>query len=272
MMREGLTGKVVITNLLARDYPEIVTSIAANCDELTLLDGANDYWCRDYLPVQVNQDKFIQFTFDPDYYKFPCFTHLKTNVDSLKRCFGSKPLKSHILLDGGNIVYYDRKAIVTDSIFKYNSDIQKTTLINQLLDLLELYDLVIIPTLPYDITGHADGMVRFVNEHTLLINNFSKACSPTYWNRLLKSLKGFELCLLQNDSHLNKTTDDATGDYINMLATNDNLFIPVYGNKTDDLAIKIIEMAYSGQKIVPIPVSRLTTKGGGLHCASWNML
>jgi agmatine deiminase len=272
MMQEGLTNWIVITSLLARDYPEIIAPIAANSDELILLDGAKDYWCRDYLPVQVNPDKFIQFTFDPGYYKYPGYTHLKTNVDSLKLCVGSKPIKCPIVLDGGNLVYYYHKAIVTDSIFKHNPDIQKTTLINQLLDLLELDDLVIIPTLPYDITGHADGMVRFVNEHTLLLNDFSKACSPTYWNRLLNSLKGLELCLLPNNSHLNKTTDDATGDYINMLATNHNLFIPVYGNKTDDMAIKIIEMAYSGQKIVPIPVCRLATKGGGLHCASWNML
>jgi agmatine deiminase len=272
MMREGLTGKIVITTLLASDYPEIIVPIAANSDELILLDGANDYWCRDYLPIQVNPDKFIQFTFDPAYYKFPGYSHLKTNVDCLKICVGSNPIKCHIVLDGGNIVYYGRKAIVTDSIFKHNPDIQKTTLINQLLDLLELDDLVIIPTLPYDITGHSDGMVRFVNEETLLVNDFNKACSHTYWQKLLKSLKQFEICLLPNDSHLNKITDDATGDYINMLETNSHLFVPVYGNGTDDKARKVIETVYPSNKIVPVNVSKLTIKGGGLHCASWNLL
>jgi agmatine deiminase len=139
-------------------------------------------------------------------------------------------------------------------------------------DLLELEELIIIPTLPYDITGHSDGIVRFINADSLLVNDFRNACSRTYWQKLLKSLKGFELCLLPNDSHLNKITDDATGDYINMLETKTHLFIPIYGNKSDDHAMKIIEKTYPSKKLVPVNASKLTIKGGGLHCASWNAL
>jgi agmatine deiminase len=272
MMQEGLTERVVITSHLARDHPEIVNAIKTNCEGLSLLDGANDYWCRDFLPVPVTAHKFLQFTFDPPYYKYPGYTHLKTNTKELLFLTECETIKSPIVLDGGNIVYYERKAILTDSIFKLNPSILKTSLLIQLQDLLELEEVIIIPTLPYDITGHSDGMVRFVNEGTVLVNDFSKACSRTYWQKLLKSLQQFEICLLPNNSHLNKITYDATGDYINMLETKSHLFVPIYSNQTDDLALKLIERAYPTKKMVPVNAGRLTIKGGGLHCASWNAL
>lgn len=272
MMQEGLTKRLVITSLLARDHPEIVNSIKVNCNELILLDGAYDYWCWDFLPVPVTAHKYIQFTFDPPYYKHPGYTHLKTNPEKLDSVIQGECIRSPIVLDGGNIIYYNNKAILTDSIFKHNPSIPKTSLLNQLQELLELEDLIVIPTLPYDITGHADGMVRFVNEETLLVNDFSKACSTTYWQKLLKSVKQFEICLLPNDSHKNKITDDATGDYINMLETKSHLFNPFYGNPMDTLAIKLIERLYPSKILIPVNVSKLTVKGGGLHCASWNTL
>ena len=35
------------------------------------IDGTRDIWCRDYMPVQVSKDKFVQFTYFPDYYLHP---------------------------------------------------------------------------------------------------------------------------------------------------------------------------------------------------------
>jgi hypothetical protein len=103
MMQEGLTERVMITSLLARDHPEIVNPVKSNCKQLTLLEGANDYWCRDFLPVPVTPHKYIQFTFDPPYYKYPGYTHLKTNPDKLDAVIKSKCIKSPIVLDGGNL-------------------------------------------------------------------------------------------------------------------------------------------------------------------------
>ncbi len=31
------------------------------------LPGTRDIWCRDYMPVQVEKDRFIEYRYDPDY-------------------------------------------------------------------------------------------------------------------------------------------------------------------------------------------------------------
>ena len=33
------------------------------------LKSTKDIWCRDYMPVQVENDKFIQFRYEPSYLK-----------------------------------------------------------------------------------------------------------------------------------------------------------------------------------------------------------
>ena len=31
------------------------------------LEGTKDIWAVDYMPVQITKEKFVQFTYDPDY-------------------------------------------------------------------------------------------------------------------------------------------------------------------------------------------------------------
>src|SRR5688572_31476627 len=53
----------------------------------------------------------------------------------------------------------------TDKIFRDNPSYEKTRLIDTIAELLELHEITIVPTVPNDITGHSDGMVRS-EEHT----------------------------------------------------------------------------------------------------------
>lgn len=55
------------------------------------------------------------------------------------------------------------KAVITDRVFWENPEYDKNTLLLELENLLEA-EIIIIPSLKSDMTGHADGVVRFVNE------------------------------------------------------------------------------------------------------------
>lgn len=74
-----------------------------------------------------------------------------------------KPVFSDINLDGGNVVMYGNKAIITDRIFPENPDRPREELLTELSRLPE-----------YDFTGHADGMMRFVDSNTVLVNNLDQ--------------------------------------------------------------------------------------------------
>src|SRR5688572_19373957 len=160
----------------------------------------------------------------------------------------------------------------TDKIFRDNPSYEKTRLIDTIAELLELHEITIVPTVPYDITGHSDGMVRFVDDDTLLLNDVSLISSISFQKTLLKALKKYNLILLPNDLDKNKKTDQAIGDYINMFGAGNNLFVPAYNNKTDKSAHRIISTAFPKYNMIPIECTELAAKAGILHCATWNYL
>lgn len=61
------------------------------------------------------------------------------------------------------------KAIISDRVFSENPEYEKSVLISELENRLEA-EIIIIPLLKSDMTGHADGVVRFVDEKTVIGN------------------------------------------------------------------------------------------------------
>ena len=71
--------------------------------------------------------------------------------------------------------------ILSDRIFDENPGYERNALIQELSQLLEC-EIIIIPSLrskEEDFTGHADGMVRFVDRNTIVGNN--RANEYKYW-------------------------------------------------------------------------------------------
>ena len=97
-----------------------------------------------------------------------------------------KLVYSDINLDGGNVVFSPskEKVIISDRVFSENHGISESELAAKLEKLLEA-SLIIIPSLKSDMTGHADGMVRFVVKIPL---SLMLRCRRMDLKRKLKSL------------------------------------------------------------------------------------
>lgn len=276
MIPEQFCNSVVVTDLLVNDHPDIYKELQKVCEKeqqsLEIVSGVNDYWCRDFLPVQVHEDQFVQFQFNPSYYKDKNYSHLKTDV---KKC-SWKPKGSitqcEFILDGGNLIHFEDQAIVTDRVYFDNKDLSKKAVHQLLIKTLELDKLFIIPAVPYELTGHADGMIRFLTNDTLLINDFRGLCSLSYIKRLERSLQHFNLEFLINGFKLNDCSDDATGDYLNHLCLAQTIIVPVYGSPNDEKALLLLSKCYRGFELLPVRCNDLSKKGGVLHCATWQVL
>lgn len=235
MVTEANSNKIAFTDLLQKQHPEIAEAIVKKCTqrgiEVIIIKGANDLWCRDFMPVQIAANKFVQFVYDPSYYHHKDYRHLQTDINKLNYAPAGEIIESDIILDGGNISHFNKTALVSDRIFKDNPRYNKGEIIKQLTDLLQLNKLVIIPSVPYDITGHSDGMVKFINEDTIFLNDFSSVCSTTYWRKLTKALQGFNIVLMPNEFQRNKLNDDATRDYINMIVIQDLICLWVFNRQ-----------------------------------------
>jgi len=154
------------------------------CD---FLKATKDVWCRDYMPIQIEKDKFVQFRYEPSYLK----DDLELQSDPKEVCkANSIELKysSKINLDGGNVVNWSDRAIISNRVFDENPEYSsKTKLISEIEKLLEV-EIIVIPQIKSDMTGHADGMVRFVDRNTVLGNDREQEYK--YWkngiNKILK--------------------------------------------------------------------------------------
>lgn len=266
---------VYMSGLLKTRYP-------AACERLTkilekhgikyaFLKGTKDIWCRDYMPIRTESGKFVQFTYAPSYLKGDkVWEDSRTDVKEVCRVNGIDAQFSDINLDGGNVLICDGRAILSDRIFSENPDWEKEKLLSELSKLLEC-EIVIIPAQKGDMTGHADGMVRFMNRNTILGNRL--ADEYKYWREgMEKVIKQYGLKYIDVPFFLPKDPKhplSAVGIYVNYLELNNLIVLPVFGRDEDKQAVDIIQKAFPDKVIETINYDEVAQEGGLLNCTTW---
>lgn len=279
--QEQPKGKEVVylSGLLEEQFPEcfnrLTSILKKHSVEFRLLKGTKDIWCKDYMPIQTESGKLIQFRYEPSYLKGNKeWEDSRSDVREVCRLNGFEPVFSNINLDGGNVLLCSGRAIVSDRIFKENPEYtDKEKLVKELSELLEA-EVIIIPTQNGDMTGHADGMVRFVDRDTILGNN--RTDEYKYWtNDIEKVLNDYNLKYIDvpffygyKDS---KHPDHAIGVYVNYLEVGNLIVLPVFeveGNK-DEEAIATFKQIFPDKIIETINFNDVALEGGVLNCTTW---
>ena len=235
--------------------------------EYQLIDGTHDIWLRDFMPVQIRDGSFVSFRYEPSYLENE--PELRTNFkNDLSLQFSFPVTYSDINLDGGNVVFSPskEKAIISDRILKENPNYTQAELIKILEQQLKA-QVILIPSLKKknDMTGHADGMVRFVDENTVIGN-----CIPSkngLEQRIQSVLQGYGIDVI-DFPYFSSSNDSAVGCYLNFLETERYIFMPVFGNELDGKAIASAKGIFT-KMIVPININEIAKEGGVLNCISW---
>lgn len=281
MITDSQTNVLYLADTLPLKYPLFYSRLQSTLETCgiphELLPGTKDVWAVDYMPVQVTPGKFVQFVYNPDYLQNDeTFYWQETITDASAVCgeINIRFEKSNINLDGGNVVRYGNKVIMTEKVFWENPHYSKKRLIQILEQLFETDRLVFIPEDPSDYTGHADGMVRFVDEDTVLVNRYTGRDSNRFMHQLQQALKDAGLACIEMpyNPYCNQSGDEANGIYINYLQMSQAVVLPVFGMKEDKDALRVVEKVFSGQKIVTINSNDIARDGGVLNCISWNIL
>ncbi len=237
--------------------------------------GTKDYFCRDYMPVQKDLNTFIQFRFHPDYLlNDPEQKKYVTNVPSVKRQNAflntSSIINSDIILDGGNIIKWKDKVIITDKVFDDNRPIPKNELIDKLSELLGA-QVIIIPKYPIDEpTGHADGLVRFKDADTVLTICLDD--EPTEWTvPFRKALEDANLKIISFPKYP-KDEEAFSWGYINYLHVGKLIILPTFLEyKNNEIMIEFFKKEFEGYTIRTLPANRIIENGGVLNCFTWNI-
>ena len=243
---------ILLSALLAKHHAKTAKSLCQIFDrhgvEYEFLE-TKDIWMRDFMPILLDDWRLVSYDYD----------HLRTKI---------QPLKEHInlVIDGGNFVRLGGKAIMTDKIFIENPSKTKAEIIETIKQKCALNELIIIPRQPYDMLGHSDGMVRWIDENSVLVNDFSNE-SKSFNDRLINALKasGLDVKFMKyREGFFSKKRD--WGAYLNFIKIKDILIVPIYEEDDDDVALEQIKEIYSGYKVETIKLSEIIELGGALHC------
>lgn len=245
----------------------LFSALDANKIKCDLLPGTKDIWLRDFMPVRRKDGQYISFRYEPSYLSDT--PELRTVFrQDIAAQLDISVMYSDINLDGGNVVFSPSrdKAIISDRIFSENPGYDRDSLIRELERLLATH-VIIIPSLPSDMTGHSDGMTRFVDDHTVLGND------TPYRNGLEQKIErvlereGFQVL---HFPYYDAPGGSAAGCYLNYLETGEHILLPIFGHEKDREAIRAAERIFS-REIVPLRIDEIAAQGGGLNCVSWEL-
>jgi agmatine deiminase len=273
--------------LVAKQLKEII-----GADNLIEIPVNKNEWCRDYMPVKGYGGHLALFKYSPSYIVGRT-TLEKTIPDQKEICdkLGLKYEVSNVILDGGAIEIFEDIGIITDRVIFDNCsswlNLEPSVFI-EIKEKLKLTKLIVVPSDPWDFTGHVDGMVRFIDKNTVLIND-SKTLDESIkkgtdyeierynnWkNNFLLSLTTAGLKIEKLPCAVSSIEDDkdtdATGIYLNFLLLKDKIIMPSFNQYTEynNVAKKRLEQLYK-REVFPIEASKLAQHGGIINCVTWS--
>lgn len=284
MITDAQTNFVYFSELLnlRPEFKAISTQLTNILDKHKISYGflpeTKDIWCRDYMPIQVSEKKFIEYRYDPDYLQSKKERSNKTYPDIVCDALQLKTIKTGLILDGGNVIKSDDIVILTDKVLIENKyQYSQGQVVSILKSLFEVSNVIFIPwDRENEEYGHADGMIRFNDDHKVLINGYFKEYNPKSKNAFFSALSDHNLDYTELNYNISSPNDDLNWGYINYLQMKDLLLIPQFGIEEDLQVFNQISHVFpeyaAKEQIDTIDASVIIKFGGALNCISWNIL
>ena len=286
---------------------ECIVGFAPSCEQLY---NTKDVWARDYMPIQLTKDVFLNFTYKPDYLedspKYVTNWQLH-HVHARKEHFDFQVVQMPIILDGGNVV----KAVVGGKPYFIMCDkvlVENNVTIADFTSWWEIWwkehfdgtemGLVLLPWegKADNPIGHADGMVRYIGEGCVLMTNyldFDKRFNDDHGSKMKQVLEGvgFKVKTLDfwdifsdNEAFLQKFNH--TWSYINYLHVDNRILLPSLGYEAlDNEALyqvkeafeevgRVVDIRLIDVDMTPIvgDMGGIHNSGGALNCLTWTIL
>ena len=278
MIADPDTNIVFVADTLEREFPSVASGLRSILERhgipLSTIPGTRSVWCRDYMPIQTSKDRFVQFRYEPDYLTGKYLPlradgQIGPHLPHVKNC-----TRSEIVLDGGNVVGWGDKVILCDKVFAENPDRKRPVLLEMLEQELEVDHVIVIPTEPGDVVGHADGIVRFIKGDVVLANDYSEV-DRGFQAALTGILTGAGLEVVQLPYRPRagraRAIPSAFGCYINYLRVGRLVVLPRFGISEDDETLALARQVFADSSVESLDCSDLSEEGGVLNCVTWTI-
>jgi len=227
----------------------------------------NSLWIRDYAPIWLK----CKNTFDYSIVNFPYgANHFdKSPADDEFSSKLSEHLGLPLLLDfprkhvpyyfeGGNI-FFDENFNCYTSIREEDPPLEYR---KKLLSHINCQSIVVMNAIPGEPTGHVDMFMKLLPEKRALLAQY---CSSPFReamdkNKEILNQKGIDVIDIP---HIDK--DGFTNwSYANAVIVNGDAFVPQYGHKEDESALRVF--ADLGYSVHPVAADTIMKEKGSLHC------
>lgn len=279
MVKESEKNIIAFSDYLVKDYPQLFEELKKiltdNNIVCKVIEGTADYWCRDYMPVQVAPNKCVRFKYTPDYLaKMQGYQTMVTDDMVHSIVPQMEIVDSPLIVDGGNVVCNSHCVVMNEKVFSENPKFTRTQVIELLADAFQTENLVFVPWegKRYDKFGHTDGMLRFLDDDNTkpsilsCLSVFGKGYAARVRDVLDSAFNVIDLKL--------SSYDNMNWVYINSIQTKEAIIVPGVGSPNDQEALEQIGQLYPTYKgkIYQVQMRDFIQKGGGaLNCCSWTI-
>lgn len=235
--------------------------------------GYDDIWVRDIAPVVTS--RLVKFIYRPQYLPREESQALDDAFRRWLESQGFSAYYSSLVLDGGNVAWNKGDAVIlTDRVLLDNAPLSREEIIKQLRSDLRVERVILAPSEPGDILAHADGMVKFIAQDALFINDFlgDDAFRQRIEGTIMNQMPTVKFIVIKSGYTENEPYDariaSAKGLYINMLETEHAVFLPQFCLQEDAEMLRFVS-GHVDKPVVPVNVERLSAMGGAVNCLTW---
>lgn len=249
-----------------------------------------DIWIRDYgfFPIQYFRDvhELVQFQYAPSYITKPY--QAKAHNDSLAAIQAASNLgitlkMIPIALDGGSLIHNGNGiAVLTQKAVDHAVSLSRQTAesVKAILRTnLGFKKIIVVKPEPGDVTGHMDGIVRFLTPNTLSVIKYPNSYREGYeYGQYLTSYLAtalgakFKIVKIPCSPPLPVSCEgipSAVGNYLNFVWIGERLIVPQYGTELDREVIQRLRSALPQTEIIGFLADltiKLASLGGILNC------
>lgn len=251
--------------------------------EIKELKSTNDYWARDYMPIQLGENEFLKYRYYPDYLvKSKNKKDIETITDPTKvlRGMGINCRSTKLIIDGGNMVACGPYIVMTDKVFVENGYDKGDVNFKAFLESELCHPVIIIPWTMHgdfdaediDKYGHSDGFIKWCGNNRILMGNLGD-CYPEEAASIRRILEyyGYEVTEIRFSGKVDSPCYELNWAYINFLQVGKNIIMPKFDIEEDAIAQQYIQTAFLDCTIRQIEMAEIAKEGGALHCISWNV-
>lgn len=276
------TNFVFISDKFKEFFPSSYARLIKLFDEMEIewgeVEGTKDIWIRDYMPIQISDDRYIVYKYNPDYLKDigkKYLTDSKTIFKDVLHHYHWRDVK--ITLDGGNVVTCANHRILTDKVFRENGKALYDPDFWIYLEEALYSDIIFLPwhcdtsrEKNADVYGHADGLVKWVGGNRILMSNY-RDFYPKEADKIRRRLEDARLEVTEMLFDVPYPNKDFNWAYINYLQVGNKIIVPTFGIPEDKQALKYIQEANPDCVVRGFRMRHIARNGGALHCITWNI-